>query len=41
MNVDVNKIIEKMQNIIGQQAFQIAVLQAQIEELTQKPEEKE
>lgn len=41
VDIDINKIIEKMQAIIGQQAVQIAILQAQVDELTQKLEAKE
>ncbi len=41
MNIDVNRILEKMQAIIGQQAVQIAILQAQVDELAQRLEAKE
>ncbi len=41
MDIDINKIIEKMQAIIGQQAVQIAILQAQVDELAQRLEAKE
>jgi uncharacterized coiled-coil protein SlyX len=36
MDVDVNKIIEKLQMIIGQQAVQIAALQVVVDELQAK-----
>jgi uncharacterized coiled-coil protein SlyX len=41
MNIDVNNVIEKLKEIIGQQAVQIAILQAQVDELAQRLEAKE
>ncbi len=41
MNIDANKAIEKLQNIISQQALQIAILQVRIDELMQKSEEQQ
>ena len=41
MNIDANKIIEKLQQIIAQQATQIAALQVVVDELQKGKESEE
>ena len=41
MEVDANRVIEKLVQEIGQLRLQLAILQAQIEQMAEQPEQQE